>query len=131
MTTDIDYAPTGTAPAQLSADSDPEPDERDTVLGFTTADDPEPAAHRLLGISLSATLLALVGLVVGGHGVVTIVSGHTPGDWYGSALVGTGLACLTLLSAALLSIHRRAMPWLMLITTAGVLTANILMTRTL
>jgi hypothetical protein len=104
-----------------------DPGDRDTVFRFPSADDPEPATRRLLGMSLYATLLGLVGLAVGVRGVVAIIAERTPG-WYEPTLAVTGLACVALVVAAFLSIHRRILPWLLLVTAAAPLAANIVAT---
>jgi hypothetical protein len=109
----------------------PDPGDRDTVFRFPSADDPEPAARRLLGMSLYASLLGLVGLAVGVRGIVAIMGGNTPG-WYEPTLAAAGLACVALVVAAFLSIHRRVLPWLLLLGAAAPLAANIVATtRTL
>jgi hypothetical protein len=101
--------------------------DRDTVFRFPSADDPEPATRRLLGMSLYATLLGLVGIAVGVRGGIAILTERTPG-WYEPTLAVAGLVCVALVVAAFLSIHRRILPWLLLVTAAVPLTANIVAT---
>ena len=101
--------------------------DRDTVFRFPSPDDPEPGTRRLLGMSLYATVLGLLGLGVAIRGVVAIVAGRTP-FWYEPTMAVTGLACVALVVAAFLSIHRRTLPWLLLLAAAAPLAANILAT---
>jgi hypothetical protein len=104
-----------------------DPDERDSVFRFPSADDPEPATRRLLGMSLYASMLGLLGLAVAIRGVAGIVGGHTPA-WYEPTLVAAGLIGVALVVAAFLSIHRRLLPWLLLLAAAIPLTANLVAT---
>jgi hypothetical protein len=102
-----------------------EPDDRDTVFRFPSADDPEPATRRLLGMSLYASLLGILGLAAAVRGVVAVVGGHTPA-WYEPTLALTGVICVALVVAAFLSIHRRVLPWLLLLAAAVPLAANVM-----
>jgi hypothetical protein len=104
-----------------------DPGDRDTVFRFPTADDPEPPTRRLLGMSLYASVLGLLGLAVAIRGIAAIVGGRTPG-WYEPVLAVAGLAGVALVVAAFLSIHRRLLPWLLLLAAAVPLTANLLAT---
>jgi hypothetical protein len=121
---DLDAADMELPFAWESSPGDPDPGDRDTVFRFPSANDPEPAARRLLGMSLYASLLGLVGLAVGVRGIVAIMGGDAPG-WYEPTLAAAGLACLGLVVAAFLSIHRRVLPWLLLLGAAATLAANI------
>jgi hypothetical protein len=105
----------------------PDLGDRDTVFRFPAADDPEPATRRLLGMSLYASLLGLVGLAVAVRGVVAIMAGSVPG-WYEPTLAVAGGVCVGLVVGAFLSIHRRVLPWLLLVAAAAPLAANIVAT---
>jgi hypothetical protein len=103
---------------------DPELTGRDTVFRFPAADDPRPGNRRLLGMSVYASLLGLLGLAVAVRGLLAIMGGAAPG-WYEPALAGAGVVCVLLVVGAFLSIHRRVLPWLLLLVAAAPLAANI------
>jgi hypothetical protein len=100
-----------------------EPDDRDTVFRFPSADDPEPATRRLLGMSLYASLLGMLGLAAAVRGVVAVVGGHTAA-WYEPTLALTGVICVALVVGAFLSIHRRVLPWALMLAAAVPLAVN-------
>ncbi len=104
-----------------------DPGDRDSVFRFPSPDDPEPGTRRLLGMSLYASVLGLLGLAVAVRGVLAIVGSRTP-VWYEPTLAVAGLACVALVVAAFLSIHRRVLPWLLLLAATAPLAANIVAT---
>jgi peptidoglycan/LPS O-acetylase OafA/YrhL len=101
--------------------------DRDSVFRFPSADDPEPRSRRLLGMALYSTVFGMLGLAVGVRGLLSIIGGGTPG-WYEPALAGTGLLCVALVVGAFLSIHRRVLPWLLLIAAAVPLAGTVAIT---
>lgn len=117
MTTDVD-GPTGTRTvAPLSGAPSPDLDEKETFFRFPAADDPNPGTRRLLAMSVYASLLGLAGVGVGARGLVSSVGGGVPG-WYVPLLAFAGMLSVALSVGAFLSIHRRALPLLLLIGAA-------------
>jgi hypothetical protein len=51
-----------------------------------------------------------------------------PPGWYEPTLAAAGLACVALVVAAFLSIHRRVLPWLLLLGATAPLAANLVAT---
>lgn len=100
-------------------------DERDVVFRFPTPDDPRPRTRRLLGVALYACALGMIGLGATARGLLSIMSGTTP-DWYAPALAGTSLAGVVLTVGAFLSIHRRVVPWVLLMVAAMPMTATMM-----
>jgi len=129
MTTDVDES-TGTQ-ALLPFGWHPGPErihraERETFFRFPAADDPNPGTRRLLGMSLYASLLGLAGVGVGARGLVSTIGGGVPG-WYVPLLAFAGMLSVVLSVGAFLSIHRRALPWLLLLGAALPLAAAVLL----
>jgi hypothetical protein len=136
VTTNVD-SPTG-APAQRTRAPDllpfgwergpdePELDERETYFRFPAADDPTPGTVRVLGMSLYAALLSLGGLGVGLRALVTVIGGDAPG-WYVPVLALVGLVGVALAVGAFLSVHRRFLPWALLLAAAVPLTGDLLL----
>jgi hypothetical protein len=126
MTTDLD-SPTGVVP--FGWESGPRVEDRaepDTLFRFPASHDPAPGTRRLLGISLYASALGLAGVGVGVRGFVSVLSGTAP-SWYVFVLALLGLASVTLVVGALLSIHRRALPYLLLLAAALPLAGAVLL----
>ena len=92
-------------------------DGRETFFRFPAADDPNPGACRLLAMSVYASLLGLAGVGVGARGLVSTVGGGVP-SWYVPLLAFAGVLSVALSVGAFLSIHRRALPWLLLLGAA-------------
>jgi hypothetical protein len=129
MTTDVNES-TG-AHAVLPVQWEPGPGhtdlgERETFFRFPAADDPNPGTRRLLAMSLYAALLGLAGVGVGARGLVSTISGGVPG-WYVPVLAFAGMLSVALSVGAYLSIHRPALPWLLLISAAAPLAAAVLL----
>jgi hypothetical protein len=104
----------------------PDQDERETYFRFPAADDPTPGTARVLIMSLYGALLGLGGVGVGLRGLVSVIGGGVPG-WYVPVLALVGLIGVALTVAAFLSVHRRFLPWGLLVAAAGPLTGDILL----
>jgi hypothetical protein len=129
MTTDVNES--AGAQAALPVQWEPGPGhtdlgERETFFRFPAADDPNPGTRRLLAMSLYAALLGLTGFGVGARGLVSTISGGVPG-WYVPVLAFAGMLSVALSVGAYLSIHRPALPWLLLISAAAPLAAAVLL----
>jgi hypothetical protein len=85
----------------------------ETLFRFPAADDPAPATIRLLGMSVYAAVLGLTGLGVGAGGLLTAVGGAA--FWFMPALALLGLVSVAAAVGGFLSIHRPALPWLLLL----------------
>jgi hypothetical protein len=118
MTTDLD-PPTAVVP--FGWEHDPTavayPDEGDTFFRFPAADDPAPTPRRVLVMSLYASALGLAGVGLGVRGFVSVLSGTAPA-FYVPVLALVGLVSVALVVGAFLSIHRRALPFLLLVAAA-------------
>ena len=99
--------------------------ERETLFRFPAADDPAPGTRRVLAMSLYASVLGLGGVGVGGRGLVSVIGG-VPG-WYVPLLAFLGLFSVTLVVGGFLSIHRRALPYLLLAAAAVPLSGAVLL----
>ncbi|GAA3338368.1 hypothetical protein GCM10020358_18230 [Amorphoplanes nipponensis] len=93
---------------------------------FPTPDDPAPGTRRLLAMSLYAALLGLAGVGIGIRGMVSQIGGGVPG-WYVPVLAFLGMVSVALSVGAFLSIHRRILPWLLLLGAAVPLIADIML----
>jgi hypothetical protein len=102
-----------------------EPDERETLFRFPAADDPAPDTRRLLAMSLYASVLGLGGVGVGVRGLVSVIGG-VPG-WYVPLLAFLGLLSVALVVGGFLSIHRRVLPYLLLVAAAVPLSGAVLL----
>ena len=126
MTADTD-SPTGVVPFGWEQGPGTESTGgRETMFRFPAADDPAPGTRRLLTMSLSASALGLAGVGVGVRGFVSVFGGGVPG-WYVPVLVILGLLSVALVVGAFLSIHRRALPYLLLAAAAIPLTGDVLL----
>jgi hypothetical protein len=123
MSTDVD-APTAVVPFGWEGDeATVDPDDRDLLFRFPAADDPTPRTRRLLVTSLYASALGLVGVGVGARGFISVLGG-APG-WYVPVLTLLGLLSVTLVVGAFLSIHRRVLPYLLLLAAAFPLAGDV------
>jgi hypothetical protein len=100
------------------------PGDRATLFRFPAADDPSPTPARLLGMALYAAALGLTAVGVGLRALVTVVGG-APG-WYVPTLTFFGLLSVTLAVGSFLSIHRPALPWLLLLAATVPLSIDVL-----
>jgi hypothetical protein len=85
----------------------------ETLFRFPAADDPAPGTARLLSMSLYAAALGLTGLGVGIAGLLTALGGAA--FWFMPVLASLGLVSVAAAVGAFLSIHRPALPWLLLL----------------
>ena len=123
MSTEVD-APTAVVPFGWEGDvASVDPDDRDLMFRFPAADDPAPRIRRVLAMSLYASTLGLIGVGVGVRGFVSVLGG-VPG-WYVPAMSALGLTSVALLMAAFLSIHRRRLPYLLLLAAAVPLAGDV------
>lgn len=106
-----------------SPDSD---DDLEVLFRFPAADDPSPSSRRLLGMSAYASALGLAGVGVGIRGMVSQVGGGVPG-WYVPVLAFLGVISVVLSVGAFLSIHRRVLPWVLMLAAALPLVADVLL----
>lgn len=96
------------------------------LFRFPAADDPTPGTRRLLGMSSYAALLGLAGAGVGVRGLLSQLSGGLPG-WYVPVLALLGMASVALSVGAFLSIHRRVLPWVLLLAAGVPLAVDVLL----
>ena len=124
MSTDLE-SPTGVVP--FGWEDDPAGadfrDEGDARFRFPAADDPAPSTRRVLAMALYASALGLVGVGVGVRGFVSVLSGTAPG-FYVPVLALVGLISVALVVGAFLSIHRRVLPYLLLVAAVVPLVAD-------
>ena len=99
----------------------------DVLFRFPAPDDPKPGSRRLLGMSLAASALAMFSLYVTVRALLSIVSGPVPA-WYGPLVAGVALAGVLPMIGAFLSIHRRRVPWLLLLAAVPPLAAAAVLT---
>jgi hypothetical protein len=104
----------------------PDANDDEALFRFPAADDPAPGTGRLLGMSIYAALLGLAGVGVGVRGLLSQISGGVPG-WYPWVLAFLGMISVVLSVGAFLSIHRRMLPWMLLMAAAVPLTADIML----
>ncbi|GAA0489659.1 hypothetical protein Ade02nite_24950 [Paractinoplanes deccanensis] len=86
--------------------------DNETLFRFPAPDDPAPGTARLLILSLYAAALGLAGVGVGVRAFVTVLGGAD--FWYVPVLTLFGLISVGLAVGSFLSIHRPALPWLLL-----------------
>jgi hypothetical protein len=103
----------------------PELGERESYFRFPAADDPHPGTARVLLMAIYTALLGLGGVGVGLRGLVSVLGG-APG-WYVPVLALIGLVGVALAVGAFLSVHRRFLPWVLLLAAAIPLTGDILL----
>jgi len=97
----------------------------EALFRFPAADDPAPAPARLLGMSLYAAALGLTGVGVGVRALLTALGG-TP-FWFMPALSLLSLVSVAAAVGAFLSIHRPALPWLLLLGASVPMTGAVLL----
>ncbi|GAA1603232.1 hypothetical protein [Actinoplanes couchii] len=102
---------------------DPPVEEPIPVFRFPAPDDPPPGDAQMLIIAVYGTALGVCGVAVGLYAVVAVFTG-APG-WYLPALAGLTLLSVGPVVGAFLSLHRRALPWLLLLTAAPPMAANV------
>ena len=88
--------------------------DHETLFRFPTPDDPAPGTARLLGMSLYAAALGLTAVGVGLCALVHVIGGATA--WFMPVLALLGLSSVAGAVGAFLSIHRPALPWMLLLT---------------
>ena len=118
-----DVVPFGWEPGP---DDEPGDLDSEVYFRFPAADDPAPGTRRLLAMSLYASLLGLVGVGIGIRGMVSQIGGGVPG-WYVPVLAFLGMVSVALSVGAFLSIHRRVLPWLLLVGAAVPLIADVML----
>jgi hypothetical protein len=99
-------------------------DDREALFRFPAADDPAPSTARLLTMALYAAALGLAGVGVGLRAMVTVFGGTA--FWYVPTLSLFGLASVALVVGSFLSIHRPALPWLLLLAATAPLGIDLL-----
>lgn len=85
----------------------------EALFRFPAADDPAPATSRLLGMSLYAAGLGIAGVGVGARGLFIALGGTA--FWFMPILALLSLVSVGAAVGAFLSIHRRVLPWLLLL----------------
>jgi hypothetical protein len=118
-----DLVPFGWEPGPADED---EKGGSEEFFRFPTPDDPAPSTPRLLIMSSYAALLGLTGVGIGIRGMVSQIGGGVPG-WYVPVLAFLGMVSVALSVGAFLSIHRRVLPWLLLLAAALPLAADIML----
>jgi hypothetical protein len=103
----------------------PHLDERETFFRFPAASDPNPGTARVLSMALYAAMLGLGGVGVGLCAFWSVLGGSAPG-WYVPLLALIGLVGVALAVGAFLSIHRRFLPWGLLLVAALPLVGDVL-----
>jgi hypothetical protein len=121
VSADLD-SPTGVVP--FGWENGPKEDA--PLFRFPAADDPAPGTRRLLAMSLYASALGLAGVGVGVRGFVSVLGGTAPG-WYVPVLALLGLISVALVVGGFLSIHRRVLPYLLLLAAAVPLIADVVL----
>ena len=100
--------------------------DAEVFFRFPGVDDPAPGTRRLLAMSVYASLLGLAGVGIGIRGMVSQTGGGVPG-WYVPVLAFLGMVSVGLSVGAFLSIHRRVLPWVLLLGAAVPLIADIML----
>lgn len=101
--------------------------EREQRFRFPAPDDPKPQLRRLFGVAIGASLIGLISLAISARALLEIVSGPTPA-WYGPLVAVADLACVAPAIGAFLSIHRRRLPWILLLIAVLPLAAGAVVT---
>lgn len=101
----------------------PADEERIPLFRFPAPDDPAPGDAQMLIIASYGTVLGLCGMAAGLYSVVAVFSG-APG-WYLPALAALTAASVGPVVAAFLALHRRALPWLLLLAAAPPMAGNL------
>ncbi|GAA0449554.1 hypothetical protein Aca07nite_43020 [Actinoplanes capillaceus] len=98
--------------------------EEPAVFRFPTPDDPPPGAARVLAIALYGTVLGVCGVGVGLYAVIAVFGGAPA--WYLPALAALTMLSVAPVVAAFLSIHRRFLPWVLLLAAAPPMAADVM-----
>lgn len=97
----------------------------EALFRFPAADDPPPATSRLLGMSLYAAGLGFAGVGVGARGLFIALGGTA--FWFMPILALLSLVSVGAAVGAFLSIHRRTLPWLLLLGAGVPMTGAVLL----
>jgi hypothetical protein len=89
-----------------------------------------PHPIRLFAICSWAAGLGLFGLPVAGRSSVAIVTGSAPG-WFEPVVVSVGVLGILVTGATFATLHRRWLPWLLLVAGTALLLCNLALTLTL
>lgn len=89
--------------------------------------DPAPRPHRLAGMCAWAAVLGLVGVAIAVRALIAIATGIAP-SWFEPAVVGTGVAGITLTVGGFMAVHQRHLPWALLGAASATLVLNLLLT---
>jgi hypothetical protein len=98
--------------------------DAETLFRFPAPDDPAPSTARLLTISMYSAALGLAGVGVGFRAFVTVLGGASV--WYVPVLAFFGLLSVALAVGSFLSIHRPALPWLLLMAATAPLAIDVM-----
>jgi hypothetical protein len=98
--------------------------DAETLFRFPAPDDPAPSTARLLTMSMYSAALGLAGLGVAVRAFVTVLGGASV--WYVPLLAFLGLVSVALAVGSFLSIHRPALPWLLLMAATGPLAIDVM-----
>ena len=94
------------------------------LFRFPAPDDPAPGTLRLLTMSLYGAALGLTAVGVGVRAMFAVLGGAA--FWYVPVLAFFGLLSVALAVGSFLSIHRPALPWLLLLAATAPLTVDVL-----
>jgi hypothetical protein len=123
----------GPARDDASPDPDPHPHPRPVtarisgVFRLPGHADPAPGPHRLAGMCAWAAVLGLVGVAIALRALVAIMTGVVP-HWFEPAVIGTGVAGITLTVGGFMAVHQRHLPWALLGAASATLVLNVAMT---
>ncbi|HEY8471171.1 MAG TPA: hypothetical protein VIL37_00855 [Natronosporangium sp.] len=121
---------TGPAPQPRSAPAAPDPaggiDDR-VLFRMPDRHNPVPHPARLFAICTWAAVLGLLGLPVAAWAAVATITGPTPG-WFAPVMVAAGLFGIVATSATFTAMHRRWLPWYLLLLGTAALLATLLLT---
>ncbi len=87
----------------------------------------QPRLRQMLGVCAWAAVLGIAGMVVGFRGFVAALMHETP-SWYEPMMAGVGALGIILTVAAVVSVHRRHTPYLLLGAATVVLSYAIFLT---
>jgi hypothetical protein len=108
-------------------ETSPVPDvfsDREVLFRFPAPDDPAPTPTRLLAMAVCAAAIGLTSVGVGLRAMVEVLGGTA--FWYVPTLSLFGLVSVALVVGSFLSIHRPALPWLLLTAATAPLAIDIL-----
>ena len=98
--------------------------DREALFRFPAPDDPAPTPTRLLAMAVCGAALGLTGVGIGVRAMVEVLGGTAL--WYVPTLSLFGLLSVALAVGSFLSIHRPALPWLLLTAATAPLAIDIL-----